>query len=101
MKRKTSASRLACWFAPVLLACAASPWAQDQPAAPSPEMRAKMAAAHEKMAACLRSSKDITDCRAEMHRSCQALGEHGCPMMGMGMGPGMRQNPPDKTPPNQ
>jgi hypothetical protein len=61
------------------------------PAEPSKEMRAKMASAHERMAACLRSDKSITECRSEMMKSCrEVMGEHGCPMMGMGMGMGMR-----------
>jgi hypothetical protein len=39
------------------------------------------------MAACLRSDKTIADCHAEMMQGCQqSLGDHGCPMMGMGMG---------------
>jgi hypothetical protein len=87
-----------------LIVATATGWAaQDQAAAPSTEQRAKMAAAHEKMAACLRSSKDIADCRAEMQHTCQALGPHGCGLMGkgMGMGAGMRPDPPEKTPPNQ
>jgi hypothetical protein len=85
----------------LLVAAASALAAQDQPAAPSAEQRAKMAAAHEKMAACLRSSKDIADCRAEMQRACHAMGQHACPMMGMGMGGGMRPDPPEKTPENQ
>lgn len=63
--------------------------AAEPPAAPpepSKEMRAKMAAAHEQMAACLRSDKPIAACRSEMMKSCQEImGERGCPMMGMGM----------------
>jgi hypothetical protein len=48
-------------------------------------MRAKMATLHEQMAACLRSDKSFSDCRGEMMKGCQQLmGEHGCPMMGMG-----------------
>ena len=55
------------------------------PPEPSKEMRAKMATLHEQMAACLRSDKPFSDCRHEMMKGCQQLmGEHGCPMMGMG-----------------
>lgn len=51
-------------------------------AAPTKEMREKMATLHEQMAACLRSDKPIADCRSEMKKSCsEALGKEGCPMM--------------------
>ncbi|MGH8259647.1 MAG: hypothetical protein ACREUG_08150 [Steroidobacteraceae bacterium] len=63
--------------------------AADAPAhqmAPSKQMREKMAAMHEKMAACLRSDKPIAECREEMMKDCQAMmAGHGCSMM-MGMG---------------
>jgi len=79
-----------------LLLCA-SAWSADPApatsgaqAAPSKEMRAKMAAVHEQMAACLRSDKAFAECRKEMMQSCQqTVGSQSCPMMGMGMGPGM------------
>jgi len=49
------------------------------------EDREKMAVLHEQMAACLRSNKPLEDCHAQMRKDCMAsLGEHGCPMMGMG-----------------
>ena len=55
------------------------------PPEPSKEMRANMATLHEQMAACLRSDKSFSDCRREMIKGCQKLmGDHGCPMMGMG-----------------
>lgn len=58
----------------------------SNPDEPSKETRQKMAAAHDAMAACLRSDKSIADCRDEMQTTCRQLhGEHGCPMMGMGM----------------
>lgn len=66
---------------------------------PSRQMREQMAAAHEKMAACLRSDQDIAVCRNEMHKSCQAMmGAQGCPMMEMGMSgrDHMKQPPPEK-----
>lgn len=60
-----------------------------KPAAPSTETREKMAKAHEKMAACLRSDRAIADCRTEMMQACHdMMDEQGC---GMGMmGPGKR-----------
>jgi hypothetical protein len=63
--------------------------AAEPPAAmptPSKEMREKMAAIHEKMAACLRSERTFAECREEMQQNCSdMMGEQGCPMMGMGM----------------
>jgi hypothetical protein len=73
---------------------------------PTPEMRQKMAKQHEKMAACLRSDKPISECRQEMMRGCKdIMGPQGCPMMGgMGMGRhngmrhhGMMQPTPEAT----
>ena len=53
-------------------------------AEPSKELRAKMAAAHEQMAACLRTDRAMSDCREEMMKECHQLtGQHACPMMGM------------------
>jgi len=63
----------------------ASAWAAEPPpapAAPSQQQRATMAAAHEKMAACLRSDKSIDVCRTEMHKACMSMGESHCSMMG-------------------
>jgi hypothetical protein len=49
-------------------------------------VREQMAAAHEKMAACLRSDQAFAACRDEMWKNCQEMmGEQGCPMMGIGM----------------
>ncbi|GEM_PF-763803 len=60
-----------------------------RPMAPSKEMRAKMAAMHEQMAACLRSDKPLSECRAEMMKHCETtMGNQGCSMM-MGAGGGM------------
>jgi hypothetical protein len=70
--------------------------AEESPAAqtPSKETRDKMAAVHEKMAACLRSEKPFADCRGEMQQNCQTMmGEQGCPMMGMGMRDRMKKTP--------
>lgn len=69
---------------------AGATFAAEMPSArdpePSKEMREKMAAAHDAMAACLRSDKSLADCRNEMQKSCKQMhGEQGCPMMNMGM----------------
>jgi hypothetical protein len=68
-------------------------WAADpQPPDPSPEARGRMAAIHERMAACLKSDRPFAECRAEMWKDCQEhMGKDGCPMLGPGggMGPGM------------
>jgi hypothetical protein len=62
------------------------------------EQRQKMATAHEKMAACLRSDKAVEECRGELMKSCQEDGG-ACPMMGGNGGPmkhGRRMQPPTK-----
>ena len=47
------------------------------------EQRQKMAAAHEKMAACLKSESTLESCHMEMKKTCEDnMGEHQCPMMG-------------------
>jgi len=67
-----------------------APAASASQAAPSKEMREKMAAVHEQMATCLRSEKAFDECRKQMMQSCrQTVGSQSCPMMGMGMGSGM------------
>lgn len=82
----------------ILLAGTGTAVAAETPAAASPpskEMREKMAAIHEKMAACLRSDKAFSECQREMHQRCsETMGEQGCPMMGKGMGRMM--TPPEK-----
>jgi len=66
---------------------------------PSNEMRAKMASLHEQMATCLRSDKPVKDCRAEMMKACQQLGnDQGCPMMGMGAHRRMMRTPGSHAP---
>lgn len=62
------------------------------PMSPTKEMRQQMAQAHDKMAACLRSDRDFTECRQEMMRSCTAqMAAMGCgAMMGQGMQMQMR-----------
>jgi hypothetical protein len=46
------------------------------------EQRQKMADAHEKMAACLRSDKDLKECHEAMMKSCQDTMGKDCPMGG-------------------
>ncbi|MHB1845171.1 MAG: hypothetical protein ACYCWW_10095 [Deltaproteobacteria bacterium] len=47
------------------------------------DQRSKMADAHEKMAACLRSTRPVKECHQEMKKSCQeVMGKDNCPMMG-------------------
>jgi len=85
------------------------------PADPSPQVRGQMAEVHQRMAACLTSTRPIAECRTEMLKNCQDLmGANGCPMMGAaggGMGPGMmrgtgmgpammRGGPAPQKPPN-
>jgi len=58
------------------------------PAAPSKEMREKMAAMHEHIAACLRSDKSVEACHHEMMEAREKMrggddekGEHDCERM--------------------
>lgn len=89
----TRKNRLLGWFAVSLLALAtpaladhhgdAAKAADAKPAktgkaAPSPEDRAKMAEAHEKMAACLRSNRPMKECRSEMGKVHKGMGGHEC-----------------------
>lgn len=81
-------------FRSMLAACAialaigtGAAYAADAPppahAAPSKEMREKMATMHEQMAACLRSDKAVATCHEEMMKACrETMGDKGCPMMG-------------------
>ena len=73
------------------------------PAAPSKATREKMATAHERMAACLRSDKPIAECHAQMMKGVGHVpGETGCPMMSAGMHGQMMQDqsaPPRTVPP--
>ena len=55
---------------------------------PTKEMRQQMAQIHEKMAACLRSDRDFTECRQEMIQACG--GQSGAAGCGMMMGQGMQ-----------
>ena len=78
----------------VLLAfTATSPWAsaaKDKSTKASKmewtmEQRESMAKMHENMANCLRSSKTMKDCRAEMKTTCHDMGKENCPMGRHGM----------------
>jgi len=82
----------------LLIAGAAVAWATDPPPstmAPTREMRAQMATVHDQMATCLRSEKPVSDCHAEMMKSCQAISPagKGCQMGRDGMGPGKGSGP--------
>lgn len=49
----------------------------------SPEDRQKMAQMHSQMAACLQSTRPMSECHQEMMKSCQGMmNKEGCPMMG-------------------
>lgn len=83
------------------LLVAGSAIAADQPSgtppAPSKAQREQMALLHEKMAACLRSDKDLAACHDEMRGNCRTMmGEQGCPMMGGGMHEQMMKGAPPK-----
>ena len=105
-------SRWCAGIAAVALLSVSPAFAADpaKPSDPSPEARQQMAAAHQKMADCLKSDRPIAECRTEMMKSCHdMMGEGGCPMMGAGgsgMGPGMmggggmmpHGSPPAETP---
>ena len=72
------------------------------PPVPSKETREKMATAHERMAACLRTDKPIAECHTQMMKSVGHVpGASGCPMMSAGMHGQMMQDQsaPARTPP--
>lgn len=109
MMHPTHLIRASMWTALTVLAmtaaaCATQPSAAGPPGPGPHGMRQEMAAAHERMAACLRSDRDIGECRAQLHQSCRAaMGEQACPMMDMtgdrhGAG---RQGPPPSEPKQQ
>ena len=63
------------------------------PPVPSKETREKMATAHQRMAACLRTDKPIAECHAQMMKSVGHVpGATGCPMMSPGMHGQMMQD---------
>ncbi len=84
------------------IATAQSP-SPTAPSAPSKETREKMATAHERMAACLRSDKPIAECHSEMMKSFGHVpADSGCPMMHGAMHGQMMQDqsaPPRTAPP--
>jgi hypothetical protein len=71
-----------CTFA-LLAAPSFAEKAEPKAHAMTKEQRESMAAAHEKMAACLRTDKALDECHGELVKSCHdAKGEGACPMMG-------------------
>ncbi len=53
--------------------------AKTEKKAPTPEDRAKMADAHERMAACLRSTRPMKECRSGMKKAHMDMGHgHEC-----------------------
>lgn len=96
MDTRTSRVGVQSLMAIILIIAGASMASATEPtpgthAAPSKATREKMAAVHEKMAACLRSDKSIAECHTEMMKTCQeTMGKDGCPMMGMGGSMGMK-----------
>jgi len=59
------------------VALAAEPEHMDHPAV-TREMRTKMAAAHEQMAACLKSDRPMADCHADMMKVHEEMEMHDC-----------------------
>jgi hypothetical protein len=74
-------------------AVAADPSPNERPA-PSKEMREQMAAAHEKIAACLRSDKPMDQCHDEMKKMHESM-MHSHHHMDHSSTPGSTQ--PDST----
>jgi hypothetical protein len=75
---RARAAYLACgaallWTAGAALAADPGPSNHPQP---TKEQREKMAEAHEKIAACLRSDKPIEECHAEMKQMHEAMMHH-------------------------
>jgi len=83
-------------FAALLLCCAITAVAQQSPPAPSKETRENMASAFDQMATCLRSDKEISECRQQMQQSCAKLGKQGCPMMHEGKQGKKKGKPPQE-----
>jgi len=107
-------SRLSALIAILALASASPAFAADPEKPghpePGPEARQKMAAAHQKMADCLKSDRPMSECKAEMKKSCHEMkekGEGGCSMMGTGGGMGhgtggaMKHGQPAKEQPKE
>jgi hypothetical protein len=86
----TRATTVACGIALLSVAgvsLAAEPEHMDRPP-PSKEMRAKMASAHEQMAACLRSDRPMAECHDEMMKQHEMMHQGHDEHEGMGMGMG-------------
>jgi hypothetical protein len=76
--RRMSALRAAYLACGAVLLCSAGSVLATEPEhdtrpPPTKEMREKMAAAHEKIAACLRSDRPIDECHAEMKKMHAAM----------------------------
>jgi hypothetical protein len=93
--RGTTAIALALLAMPTAWSADPAPAASASQAAPSKEVREKMAALHEQMATCLRSDKSVAECRTELMKGCRE--SQTCPMMGMGGG--MRRGHMTQAPP--
>jgi hypothetical protein len=95
MNTKSIAATLAVIFGSMTIAFAAEP-PSAAPTGPSKEMREKMAAFHEQLAACLRSDKPIAECHKEaMKHHEEMMGKECCPMMDKDGG--MKQKQSGKT----
>jgi len=57
------------------------PAAASRTMAPTKEQREKMAQAHEKLAACLRSDRDVAECHHEMMEQCKDMKGEECEHM--------------------
>jgi hypothetical protein len=94
----TRATIMACGIALLSIAgasLAAEPEPMDRPP-PSKEMRAKMASAHEQLAACLRSDRPIDECHDEMMKQHEMM-HHGHDVHeGMAKGDKPAEKPADK-----
>lgn len=70
--------------ASLLLSCAAATAAEIPPRHAdelSKAVRESLAAAHQRMAECLRSERKVQECEAEMDRGGKVMGRKKCPMM--------------------
>ena len=82
-------------------ALAADP-AKAPPAAPTAAEREQMAAAHQKMADCLKSDRPMSECKSEMMKSAHGMkGDMGCPMMESGHHGGMMKGAPAPETPKE
>jgi hypothetical protein len=85
LPRTLAMALLASWAAGAAWSEDPRPAPANSRAAPSKEMREKLATVHEQTAACLRSDKSYSECRSQMMKSCrEVLGGQGCPTLGRG-----------------